>query len=466
MKRKISTYLPSIFLLLLCLAGTACTEDVVRKEVSVGINMSGGDGFGAVEWGAESEDQLHSLRVIVSEFPSQKIVYNYCPPYGTPSIGFELPAGLYDFYFIGNEEGLYTPGGISPGDLEGFEVDLNTLKELWLDRLNADDYISNGGIPFSNFTRWEVSEEQNRPSIRLNRALSRVCLSFVNKTGKRQTLKDVRIAGIKSDKGKLFEPEPEGNMLEYSDLLFHDVEVEADEGNAGRKKVRTHYIYPGENKELEQYVLTATWNGNSQQLPLNNIQDGKLSTFIPRNTQLNIVITLKPGDKIDLDCTVLPWGDGGSSEIEYDEAFSAKLENISGNKVVGEPDNEAYAVVYGYPDKELTFRLTVSNPKGATWTANVTNGLDFEVKKTDGSWASGGIDGEPVMLTVRPRRAFEVGQTRETELYITLTQNMVNKGEQVINSSENGAGLHPGTTTRIRIRQVSINDFNQLNSLK
>ena len=47
----------------------------------------------------------------------------------------------------------------------------------------------------------------------------------------------------------------------------------------------------------------------------------------------------------------------------------------------------------------------------------------------------------------------------ETELYVTLiNNNNENKGEQLVNPDL----IHPGTTTRIRVRQISLDEWNQL----
>lgn len=78
--------------------------------------------------------------------------------------------------------------------------------------------------------------------------------------------------------------------------------------------------------------------------------------------------------------------------------------------------------------------------------------------KTDGTAASGGVDGQPVTITVRPTAPYDVDVPAETELYITLTRNSQtdpgaseNRGEQIINPD----AIHPGTATRIKIRQIA-----------
>lgn len=182
-----------------------------------------------------------------------------------------------------------------------------------------------------------------------------------------------------------------------------------------------------------------------------------------RNQSIDVQGTLKSGS-LDLAINVKDWEDGGESDLNYSDEFSGSLNLESGNPVVGDKPSQtdAYAVVYGEAAgtrHDLTFELDITKPIGATWTANVSNGGAFEVVKADGSAASGIIDGNPVRITVRPTSAYEVDKTKETELYVTIINNNANKGEQIINSEEK----HPGTKTRIRVRQISLDEWNQIN---
>lgn len=475
MKRRTGDYISMVMMVLLFLTAS-CTKEEGESDggkIPVSITFSGRSGTDTGTGGNMKEDGIRTLRIIVAEsrIPENiapgRIVYNHpCPVAedGSAHVTFELLEGTYDFYVVANEIALDFP------DITSMGLNLSDLED-WVLSKDPSWYVAPdaAGIPFS-YVRKEVPvREAGTPlgTISLPRALSRICLSFVNETGADQSLAEVKVAGGKADQGYLFEKKWSQAASRFDDLVFGENgawTVGADENTASVCSKQILYVYPGDNPELDKYVLTALWNGKLREVELVDEKGVLSGGKIPRNTQVNVMVTLKSDDKLELACTVENWKDGGSSDIEYDEAFSADMKKVSSNPIVGESDNDAYAVVYGYPDKDLTFELTVSNPKGATWTANVTNGLDFEVKKADGGWASGSIDGESVMLVVRPRRSFEVGKIRETELYLTLTQNMVNRGEQVINGSDVSSGLHPGTTTRIRIRQVSINDFNKLSN--
>ena len=131
------------------------------------------------------------------------------------------------------------------------------------------------------------------------------------------------------------------------------------------------------------------------------------------------------GGGLDLETHVYEWHDGGSLDINYADNYAGDLNVITQTPVTTE-DGEAYAVVYGDNDKMATFTFRMTLPVAGTWTANLTN-----------------------------------GSHPETELYITVaTVNGERMGEQVINPDEN----YPGTTTRIKIRQVSLDQWNEYNN--
>ncbi|WP_418660732.1 hypothetical protein [Bacteroides ilei] len=186
-----------------------------------------------------------------------------------------------------------------------------------------------------------------------------------------------------------------------------------------------------------------------------------------RNRSIDVQGTLKSGS-LNLAIQVTDWKDGGESDLPYEKEFSGSLTK-PGNPVVGDAASEtdAYAVVYGEAADtrhDLIFELNIEKPIGATWTANVSNGGAFEVVKLDGSTASGVIDGNPVTIILRPTSAYEADKIKETELYITSIINNnndeENRGKQIINDQD----IHPGDKMNIRVRQISLDEWNQLTS--
>ena len=65
------------------------------------------------------------------------------------------------------------------------------------------------------------------------------------------------------------------------------------------------YLY--ESSQKSGYKLAATWNGKTYELPL--VTTGNPITEIPRNTQLNLTVTLKgnAAQPCTLVCELAPW---------------------------------------------------------------------------------------------------------------------------------------------------------------
>lgn len=173
------------------------------------------------------------------------------------------------------------------------------------------------------------------------------------------------------------------------------------------------------------------------------------------------------GGGLDLVTRVYEWYDGGSIDINYADNYAGALNVISDTPLTtGTGEDEAYAVVYGDNNKVATFTFRMTTPAGATWTANLTNGSQFELTSTSGIASGVGVgadENDPneglVTFSVRPTQDYDPGTVRETELYITVTNaNGERLGEQIINPDEE----YPGSTTRIKIRQVSLDQWNNL----
>lgn len=171
------------------------------------------------------------------------------------------------------------------------------------------------------------------------------------------------------------------------------------------------------------------------------------------------------GGGLDLVTRVYEWYDGGSIDINYADNYSGELNVITQTPVTTD-DGDAYAVVYGDNDKVATFTFRMTLPVAGTWTANLTNGSQFELTSASGLASGVGVGDtdDPneglVTFSVRPTQDYDPGTVRETELYITVTTvNGEHMGEQLINPESKN---YPGTTTRIKIRQVSLDQWNNL----
>ena len=179
------------------------------------------------------------------------------------------------------------------------------------------------------------------------------------------------------------------------------------------------------------------------------------------------------GGGLDLTCNVLEWDNGGSIDISYDDAFAGTLTLTTATRVfpddagTTEENEEALAVVYGDDQKWATFTFRMTKPVAATWTANLTDGSHFELYSPTGMASgigvgdSAGSEEGLVTFTIRPTQEYSVDETYETELYISvLSVNGEHLGEQEINPETH----YPGTLMRIKIRQVSLDQWNGLSA--
>lgn len=172
------------------------------------------------------------------------------------------------------------------------------------------------------------------------------------------------------------------------------------------------------------------------------------------------------GGGLDLTCNVLEWGDGESIDINYSDGFSGTLTlNTATRKTL---DGEALAVVYGDDEKWATFTFRMTAPVAATWTANLTDGSHFELYSATGTASGIGVGNSQdeneglVTFNVRPTQEYDVNEIYETELYISvISVNGEHMGEQDINE----VTKYPGTITRIKIRQVSLDQWNGLTTV-
>lgn len=172
-----------------------------------------------------------------------------------------------------------------------------------------------------------------------------------------------------------------------------------------------------------------------------------------------VVVYAHYSGELSLKFVVLPWDTEDEISISYNDQFKGSL--VLSSQDVRVEGDKAYATVFNDENRQVTFTMEMEVPVGARWTANLSNGNEFELySESSASGTASGIGGAgPVTFSVRPTQAFDAAVERETELYITLTRLVdggeTENGEQVINNK----GNHPGTTTRIRIRQVSADQW-------
>lgn len=172
-------------------------------------------------------------------------------------------------------------------------------------------------------------------------------------------------------------------------------------------------------------------------------------------TGINDIGSVTPTDyRLNLECTVADWVLEDEITIDFSNNYDG---DISGVNVV--KDNNDVFVAYSQDNKvrDAQFKFQMNTPVGVGWTAHLTNPDDFEFV---GDYHGVG-NGDPVTLQILPRRSFEEGVERATEMYITIdTDNSLLDFN--VDSNENKK--FPGDGDAIRIRQVSTIEYdNQKN---
>lgn len=171
-----------------------------------------------------------------------------------------------------------------------------------------------------------------------------------------------------------------------------------------------------------------------------------------QNNVYQILAVLDVDSKIVLNITVLPWNE---TNIEYERPITANDFSFGawGTSWGGLNGKTMNTNVGGLEDAVFQFELKA--PIGASWTATLTNGLDFgftsSTAGTTTSTVSSGFTsiGAPYLIAVRASKRW-TGVSRDTEFYVTVEGN-----EIPINPMIGTQRRYEGTDTRIKIKQVA-----------
>lgn len=164
-------------------------------------------------------------------------------------------------------------------------------------------------------------------------------------------------------------------------------------------------------------------------------------------TGINDIGSVTPTDyRLNLECTVADWVLEDEITIDFSNNYDGDILGVN----VVKDDNDVF-VAYSQDNevRDAQFKFQMKTPVGVGWTAHLTNPDDFEFV---GDYHGVGGDNDFVTLQIRPRRAFEEGVERTTEMYITIETDSsplnfnIDSGSQV---------KFPGDGDAIRIRQVS-----------
>ena len=168
-------------------------------------------------------------------------------------------------------------------------------------------------------------------------------------------------------------------------------------------------------------------------------------------TGINDIGTVTPTDYgLYLECTVADWIPVDEITIDFSDNYDGE---IAGIHVVKNQDAVLVAYSQDNEVRDAQFSFTMNTPVGIGWTAHLTNPDDFEFI---GDYHGVGGQG-PVTLRIHPRKTFEEGVTRKTDMYITIDTDNSSLDFNVSSGDE-----FPGDKNIIHIQQVSTIEYDNL----
>lgn len=413
-------------LLLLVLLPTSCIKDDYAAGENASVTMTFTTRAQSADPSVDGSvplldnEQMKTLRVIVAR-KSGEILFNVKYDIDVnetfKKITFsELTTNKngekFDFYAIANEEAFLDAGE----SLEGKGINLTELKARVINKNFNSPALSQ--LPQAAYQEIEVKPtENNEATMQLLFPVAKINLSFVNTTGSKQNISEVKLQNGTPNGAKLFY---DGNMPTSVDktmnITFDDFTLNA----AGENPSRVRYVYPGETNQ--QYVITAKWNGKDYTLPLEI--DKKTLTNLARGSQYNVTITLKGGG-LTVSCEVKPWEDT-SHEVQLSDKGKFEVGVVNARSFSWD-DKKAIATQYGEgagaDDRYATLTLRMTTPLGVIWQAHLDNpAFEFVGESAGvGVGTDAGDEEGVVTLKIRPVNTYDATQERRTaNLYVTL----------------------------------------------
>lgn len=221
------------------------------------------------------------------------------------------------------------------------------------------------------------------------------------------------------------------------------------------------------DNNLSQFGITKYQGGNCYYTYwIKHAEDGKDTTVSPmeyaivRNniyqinvTGINDIGTVTPTDYgLYLECTVADWIPVDEITIDFSDNYDGEIKGIS---VVQNQDAVLVAYSQDNEVRDAQFSFTMNTPEGIGWTAHLTNPDDFEFV---GDYHGVGGQG-PVTLRIHPRKTFEEGVTRKTDMYITID---TDNSPLNFNVGSDDTNKFPGDEDIIHIQQVSTIEYDNL----
>lgn len=463
--KRILIYIMCIQLLWL---PSCSTEEVIHdiSNMAVDMNIS-----------TRSLDPAVKLRIIVAEKRNNKIIINTYPASADPSDGeykIRLQTGEYYFYLLANEPERLTPflsQITNRSQLSGLDIRANELPE---EELPLGNSLSATNIPSLGMRAAVVraksgsenigeisSDNGNSWSNTLEVGLERLAikLSFYLRKLTPNANDNLIIRNV-----SLINIPGYGHILNESYRGTNFQTLSPCEEMSGFLFSSNSNNYQGffDGLILPEYIMSdptngdmaitvkieATYNGKNvlYHVPIRkSLQEANYS--LKRNLHYIIPTTITTQGEViyipEVSYQVANWDDA-IDDPSFIEAHTIRFTaNWAGGTNIDIPARE----VHVGNGKYVEYHFTLAQPSTASWTAVLTNPIDFMFDDSNGAVSHGRTkEGETYIIRIKPRRETSLNDIK-TEFFITVNNGV---GNVELNLPES----HVGTGNRYTIIQI------------
>ena len=400
MRNNLLKYTGAMLLLLACCLTSCIKEDyAVADKASVTLTFTT-RANGTTDSNLEAGEGMKHLRVLVVDQATSEIRFNYEREFQQNEISATVTFGdlyaghTYDFYAIANEESF-------GGDFSG-TPDLEQLEATLLDEVPGTLIDASAGkhLPAAAKRSLTIAGNENQQlEIEMQRVVAKARVNFINQTGAKQQITDIRLVKVGATNTNLF---PTSYDMNYTpndagsvDLALGDVTVSAPMDATASTALG--YFYESVAPE-GGYELQATWNGEQKTFPLTEMGGGNGLSQILRNAFINITLTLKQNDW-KLEYEVIEWDDAPIN-IDFKDVLSYMSEGWTEETyyqlgVAGDENT-----VWMNPIRTAELKFVINAPSGTLWRAYLegdVNAFRFVTPTSGPAYA----EGKPVTQTLQ-----------------------------------------------------------------
>ncbi|NDV66883.1 hypothetical protein [Bacteroides sp. 224] len=417
------------------------------------------------------DPSMTKVRIIVADELSGQILLNEYPVQPEESTGeykLSVRTGQLNFYVILNEpitltsqlSGIKHHSAISVLKLNG--VDLPSEEPI-------DDSSEQTNLPAMGMVKALVRASGSIPgageasidggvswsntlNIDLQRLAAKVTLALRKKTLKQDMIIVNKVSLTHIPYYEYLLPKAYAALQFESPLVYNTAALSFTEDTEYYTKVFTDYIIPEyiptdpANKEMALCVkVEAKYNQRNVVYYIPVRADLDVEDYsIKRNNHYLLKATLTTVGETtfvpEISYQVANWSDV-IMESEFLEETAITFSRRWGNTAITDTD------IHIGNNEYLEFYFTLSRPKGSTWAATLTNGIDFMFDETDGAVSSGiAREGYEYKIRIKPRRETQLNGIK-TDFYITVNNGMGNVELNLPNQSV-------GTKSRYTIIQI------------